>query len=209
MGQQVYRGARGRLPRQAAGGGIIVVLLVLNGGCGVVRVLYAPQFTEHKSITLTVRRDTTMVVAADTVAATTLPVDIGTAPVIGIPSRPPAGAPASPRAASDSIVESPPPEQTPGQPEIAPAEAPPSISVALPEEQRDRLERIARAEIAMAESIIDRIAPRLTADKDREKLQTVRGLVEQTHAALDREDNQAAANLAHKAKLLATELLSR
>jgi hypothetical protein len=101
-----------------------------------------------------------------------------------------------------------PTRETTGQPSIEPAPAPPSVSIALPEAQRERLERLTRAEMGMAERITTQIAPRLTSDADLEKLRTVRGLIEQTHAALDRDDTQSAANLAHKAKLLATELLS-
>lgn len=170
------------------------------------RVMYAPELTEHKSITLTVRRDTTAVATADTVAA---PMDtVGLS--IDVPARgrpePRPGTFTRPVAVADTSKTA--PREAPDEPSIKPAPSPPAVSIALPEEQRERLERLARAEMGIAERITTQIGPRLTSGRDIEKLRTVLGLIEQTHAALDREDIQSAANLAHKAKLLATELLA-
>ncbi len=182
-----------------------VILLLSSGGCSIVRVLYAPQFTEHKSITLTVRRDTTMVAAVDTTAAQA-PQEAPAETPTGESTRPRHGASPHPAATADTTAAL--RRETPEQPSITPAPAPPSVSIALPEAQRERLERLTRAEMGIAERITTQIAPRLKSRADLEKLKTVRGLIEQTHAALDRDDIQSAANLAHKAKLLATELLS-
>jgi hypothetical protein len=189
-------------------GGIATLLMLLpNGGCSIVRVLYAPQLTEHKSITLTVRRDTSMVAVADTVVKLTPPVEVPVAAPSGTATKPRIENPAHAAATPDTT--SVPPTETIEQPATIAAPAPPSVSIALPAAQRQRLERLTRAEMGMAESITTQIAPRLTTSADQEKLRTVQGLIEQTHAALDRDDIQAAANLAHKAKLLATELLAR
>lgn len=185
----------------------VIGILFSAGGCSVMRVLYAPELTEHKSITLTVRRDTT---AVATVEAMTAPADTGGIAIdvpVRLPAEPRPGTLKRPIAAADSSKTLPP--ETLEEPSITLAPSPPAVSIALPEEKRERLERLARAEMGIAERITTQIEPRLTSDKDQEKLKTVRGLIEQTHAALDRDDIQSAANLAHKAKLLATELLSR
>ncbi len=199
----------GRLRRlEIQGCRLIWASCLSSGGCSVMRVLYAPELTEHKSITLTVKRDTTIVAVA------------------GAPAIPPAEVKSdrscphrSPRTRASSPLRVPSRRRT-HRPRVrkknrssrysSPSPSPPpSVSIAMPEEQRARLERLTRAELGMADRITTEIAPRLKSDADLEKLQTVKGLIEQSHAALDRDDIQSAANLAHKAKLLATELLSR
>ena len=182
------------------------ILLLASGGCSIVRVLYAPQFTEHKSITLTVRRDTTMVGAVDAMATQAPQPEVQVEAPAEEPVKPRPEASPHPAASPDTTAT--PRRETPEQPSLEPTPAPPSVSIALPEAQRERLERLTRAEMGMAERITTQIASRLKSDADLEKLKTVLGLIEQTHAALDRDDIQSAANLAHKAKLLATELLS-
>jgi hypothetical protein len=201
----------GRLQRlEIAGCRLIVgvVLLLSSGGCSVMRVLYAPELTEHKSITLTVKRDTSTVAVAGAPAIPPAEVEVRPELSAPEPAKPRVESAPRPVALPDSSTAR--TEEVPEQPtfEPEPEPAPPSVSIAMPEEQRARLERLTRAELGMADRITTEIAPRLKADADLEKLRTVKGLIEQSHAALDRDDIQSAANLAHKAKLLATELLS-
>ncbi len=170
------------------------------------RVLYAPELTEHKSITLTVKRDTSMVAVAGAPVIPPPAVEIQPEISPPEPAKPHVESAARPAALPDSATAR--TAEEPEQPALEPPPALPSVSIAMPEEQRARLERLTRAELAMADRITTEIAPRLKADADLEKLATVKGLIEQTNAALDRSDIQSAANLAHKAKLLATELLS-
>jgi len=110
-----------------------------------VRVLYAPQFTEHKSITLTVRRDTTLVAAADTTMVRVPPLDLPAQVPAQEPARPKHEASPHPIAPADTTTTA--RQEPPEQPAIESAPAPPSVSIALPEEQRERLERLTRAEM--------------------------------------------------------------
>lgn len=64
----------------------------------------------------------------------------------------------------------------------------------------------ARDELGEAKKLIARIDPGRLLKADKDKLRTVRGLVEQAERALDEEDIQAAEGLARKAKILALEL---
>lgn len=82
----------------------------------------------------------------------------------------------------------------------------PTVSVDLPEAQRQELKDAAVSEIAETNSLLIEVEERTTTEEEKEKLHTIRSLIEQAEAALEREDIQAAANLAHKAKLLAEEL---
>ncbi len=99
-----------------------------------------------------------------------------------------------------------------GQPDsvsIAPAEATlprPALSIDLPESERARLETKALQDLEACESIVSRLGGRNLTTESDEKLRTVRGLLLQAHSALRRRDLSAAANLAHKAKLLAMEI---
>lgn len=82
----------------------------------------------------------------------------------------------------------------------------PALSIDLPESERARLETKALQDLEACESIVSRLGGRYLATEGEEKLRTVRGLLLQAHSALRRRDLSAAANLAHKAKLLAMEI---
>jgi hypothetical protein len=82
----------------------------------------------------------------------------------------------------------------------------PTVSVALPESRRRELRRTALSDLAAVNSMVAVTEQRILTEEENQKLQTIRGLIEQAQAALEREDIQAVANLAHKARLLGEEL---
>ncbi|MDM7914155.1 MAG: hypothetical protein ACE15D_09985 [Candidatus Eisenbacteria bacterium] len=61
-------------------------------------------------------------------------------------------------------------------------------------------------DLRIAELSVTRSVDRVQTEEQKQKLRTVRGLIDQARKAFDHEDLQAAANLAHKARLLADEL---
>lgn len=87
-----------------------------------------------------------------------------------------------------------------------PVTASPTVSVALPEARRRELRRTALADLAAVNSMVSATEQRILTEAEDQKLQTIRGLIEQAQAALERKDIQAVANLAHKARLLGEEL---
>jgi hypothetical protein len=105
---------------------------------------------------------------------------------------------ATPRAPMDTVA-------TPAPTPIPP----PTISVAIPEEQRVRLAAAYKIDVAAADSLRGELTPRVTSVPGKEKLQTVADLIIQARAAMNAQNVEAAANLAHKARLLVEELLPR
>jgi hypothetical protein len=85
----------------------------------------------------------------------------------------------------------------------------PAVSVDLPASARARLEAEARRNMAAADSLAADLGRHHLPAHDREKLDTAHGLVRQAREALRRGDLQAAANLAHKARLLAAEVAQK
>ena len=81
--------------------------------------------------------------------------------------------------------------------------------MALPEGKRRELRRTALADLAAVNSMVAATEELILTEAESEKLQTIRGLIELAQAALEREDIQAVANLAHKARLLGEELPPR
>jgi hypothetical protein len=92
---------------------------------------------------------------------------------------------------------------------VAPSTPPPTISVAIPEPERLRLSGAYLLDAAAADSLRKELAPRLTTVQAKEKLQTAADLLAQARAAAEAENVEAAANLAHKARLLVEELIPR
>ncbi len=92
---------------------------------------------------------------------------------------------------------------------VAPSTPPPTISVAIPEPERLRLAGTYLLDAAAADSLRKELAPRLTTVQAKEKLQTAADLLAQARAAAEAENVEAAANLAHKARLLVEELIPR
>lgn len=95
----------------------------------------------------------------------------------------------------------------PAAPVLRPS--PPEVSVDLPPSARFRMEREARRDIALADSLARRSALRPLPDKQRDKLETALGLIKQAQDALSRGDIPGASNLAYKARLIAEEVSSR
>jgi hypothetical protein len=85
----------------------------------------------------------------------------------------------------------------------------PGVSLELPVQDRRKLEFIARNDMAVADSLVQITALRTLPASERDKLETSLGLIKQGRDALTREDLQAAANLAYKARLLAEEVARR
>ncbi len=92
---------------------------------------------------------------------------------------------------------------------VEPSTPPPTISVAIPEPERLRLSGAYLLDAAAADSLRKELAPRLTTVQAKEKLQTAADLLAQARAAAEAENVEAAANLAHKARLLVEELIPR
>jgi hypothetical protein len=86
--------------------------------------------------------------------------------------------------------------------------ASPTVSVALPEARRQELRRTALADLAAVHAMVAATEKLVLTEVENEKLQTIRGLIEQAQAPLVREENQPEANLAHKARQLGEELPS-
>lgn len=104
----------------------------------------------------------------------------------------------TPRAPADTVT-TPAPSPVP----------PPTISVAIPEEQRIRLAAAYKIDVAAADSLRSELTPRVSSVAGKEKLQTAADLIIQARAAMASQNVEAAANLAHKARLLVEELLPR
>lgn len=85
----------------------------------------------------------------------------------------------------------------------------PSVSVDLPPRDRAKLESTARSDIAVADSLVRANAYRKLPGPERDKLETALGLTEQARDAIKRGDLQAAATLAYKAKVVASEVAVR
>lgn len=105
----------------------------------------------------------------------------------------------SDRTRQPSIAES--TATTPG----GPAELP-SVSVALPEEERMQLRNAALADITQADIVLSGLSRRSLTQEEKRSVDTIRGLMDQARDALVKEDIQAAADLARKARLLADKL---
>jgi len=93
---------------------------------------------------------------------------------------------------------------------IKAVEQPPlSVSVAMTEKEREQLRTVCIGDLAAAELIINRLSPRANGTASRQEIETVRGFVTQSRAALESDDIRAAATLAHKARVLAEDMASR
>lgn len=104
------------------------------------------------------------------------------------------------------------PTETPApteQPEITPPVEQPWISVDIPESERRRLIETTDRDLEETRAILRSIERRPMKPVDREKAETIHGLVDQAMAARDRQDLRGASRLAHKARLLAFELGNR
>ena len=80
------------------------------------------------------------------------------------------------------------------------------VSVALPEAERRALVIASVADLQRVTAVVAAAEQRGLTEAQNEKLRTIRGLIEQAQEALLREDLRAAANLAHKARLLGEAL---
>jgi hypothetical protein len=123
------------------------------------------------------------------------------------PKRPPVVRPARP----DTVLKPStlPPDSTLAGEEPDTVETGITISLDRPQEQEEQLRQEVVSNLARATALVEAAASRVRTPEDREKIETVRGLIEQAQAALGRGDQQAAANLSHKARLLAAELPNR
>jgi hypothetical protein len=113
-----------------------------------------------------------------------------------------------PRAAGSAPAEDrgPVPRETPTAPEPpAELEVVAPVQVELSAEERVALAAEARKDLELAEQALRSGDAEPTSDERREKLDTIRNLIDSAKAAYT-EDLRAAATLAHKARLLAEEL---
>lgn len=78
----------------------------------------------------------------------------------------------------------------------------------MSDSDRERFETSYRADIESVGRAIRRFSENRLPQEDMDKLQTAKGLVSQSNAAFEQQDLQAAANLAHKARVLVEEIAS-
>ena len=79
-----------------------------------------------------------------------------------------------------------------------------SVSVALSDVERSQLRTACLGDLAAAETLLSTASSHAaTQEQERERLETVRGFITEARSALEKEDVRAAANLAHKARVLA------
>jgi hypothetical protein len=79
------------------------------------------------------------------------------------------------------------------------------VSIDLDPEDQARLTRVARRNLAAADSLARLAGARVPSPRNPAKLAAAQGLVRQAQEAMQRGDIRAAANLAYKARLLAAE----
>jgi hypothetical protein len=111
-----------------------------------------------------------------------------------------------------AVTDTPAVAQQPAVPESAARDtsgAAAGVSILLPASERLRLRAACLKDLAIADSLLAPVAAWAVTAADVEKVATARGFLDQARAALAREDIQAAANLAHKGRLLTEELSSR
>ena len=97
-----------------------------------------------------------------------------------------------------------PPPSEPAPPDTLP---PPTISVRLTDEERARLAAETEKDLMQARECLSHLGPGEAADAQREMVGTLNDLINSAMAAREREDWQAAAQLARKARLLADKLV--
>ncbi len=88
-------------------------------------------------------------------------------------------------------------------------ETPPSLTVLPPSDELERIETETISGIAEAKQLLESVDSEKLGADDHDKYLTIRGLIEQANQAYERQDLDAAARLAKKARLLAVELTSR
>jgi hypothetical protein len=79
------------------------------------------------------------------------------------------------------------------------------VSIDLDPEDQARLTRVARRNLAAADSLTRLAGARVPSPRNPAKLAAAQGLARQAQEAMQRNDIRAAANLAYKARLLAAE----
>jgi hypothetical protein len=117
--------------------------------------------------------------------------------------------PAASGAAEDSVEANPvlaPPAPAPEDTVETPPPTPPKVAVEMDPSERKRLESQARADLASVERALLAASSRPRDHDSNETVATIRGLMDAARSALAESDVQAAATLAHKARLLADEL---
>lgn len=176
--------------------GLLASFFVISGGCAII---------PHRHPSTPVINEVGPEAEVDSLASITMGPPDSLARVVVEPSMP--SRPRSPRSGSvpstpvqepPSQLASPPPEDEPG----------PSISVEMPNSDRERFEASYRTDIELVDRAIRRFSEDQLPQGDMDKLQTAKGLVSQSNAAFEQQDLQAAANLAHKARVLVEEIAS-
>ena len=125
-----------------------------------------------------------------------------------VPETRPAEAPTRPRAPVPS------PNETPTEAEVSatdaevPKQTPPAITVSPPKVELEQLETDVLADIAEATRLVQGLKSGDLPDGGQDDLATIHSMILQAREALSKQDVQAAAGLARKARLLAVELTS-
>lgn len=88
-------------------------------------------------------------------------------------------------------------------------ETTPGLTVLPPSDELERIETETISGIAEAKQLLESVDSGKLGTDDHDKYLTIRGLIEQADRAYERQDLDAAARLAKKARLLAAELTSR
>jgi len=127
-----------------------------------------------------------------------------------VPETRPTEAPSKPRATVPAAEA----ENTPDETDVTttvtdlPKETPPAITVSPPKVELEQLETDVLADIAEASRLVQGIEPSALPEAGQDQLGTIHSMISQAREALGKQDVQAAAGLARKARLLAVELTS-
>lgn len=178
-----------------------LVLVGVDSGCALL-----PQFGDPPATELpTVAVDTTRTKVPDPdlwPTATETPRE-PTQPDASVATKPKQKTPPA------AVPQDPAPEVASAPPDSLEVDVAPAVTVSPPKKALEETETEILASLKEAKKLISSVDPTKLDSKREDKLRIVRGFVTQAEEALSRQDIQAAAGLARKARLLAVELTSR
>jgi hypothetical protein len=137
-------------------------------------------------------------------APTPLPTEVSEDPMP--PPEPPTDRADSRTAGSPARRPSPVPQTVSSEPDTLP---PPMISVQLSPDERVRLAMETEENLAQARQSLGRLGGEGLTAAQMARVETLHGLIDAATAAREKQDLQAAAQLARKARLLADQLVNR
>jgi hypothetical protein len=125
-----------------------------------------------------------------------------------VPETPPVQTPPKPRTSVPSPEDNPAVTDVTATETDVPKEVPPAITVSPPKVELEQLETDVLSDIGEASRLVQGIDPGGLPEAGQDQLGTIHSMISQAREALAKQDVQAAAGLARKARLLAVELTS-